>query len=182
VHEDDSVLWRYYNNADTAISKMAMSFTVDIGCEYGGGVHCSHNPNKANFFGAMLYNRVWFDHDLYAVTLGGGFMNNPGRYLVLLPPINGATAFSGTPYFTENPGDRFRAWDMQVAADFTPRPFITFRGEFNYREADVPYFSGAGGVTPPGGNQGSPGSTVSGWTPDLVKVERRLTLAMLVKM
>ena len=24
---------------------------VDLGCEYGGGVHCSHGPNKANFFG-----------------------------------------------------------------------------------------------------------------------------------
>ena len=38
-------------------------------------------------------------------------MVNPGRYLVLLPPINGATAFSGTPYFTENPGDQFKGWD-----------------------------------------------------------------------
>ena len=31
-------------------------------------------------------------------------MNNPGRYLALVPPINGATAVTGTPYFTENPG------------------------------------------------------------------------------
>ena len=28
----------------------------------------------------------------FGVTLGGGKINNPGRYLVLLPPINGATA------------------------------------------------------------------------------------------
>ena len=33
-------------------------------------------------------------------------MSNPGRYLVLMPPINGATVFSGTPYFTENAGDK----------------------------------------------------------------------------
>ena len=37
-------------------------------------------------------------------TVGGGFMINPGRYLVLPPPINGATATSGTPYFLESPG------------------------------------------------------------------------------
>ena len=55
---------------------------------------------------------VWFDHDLFAVNIGGGKINHPGRYLVLLPPINGATAASGTPYFTENPGDPFKAWDM----------------------------------------------------------------------
>ena len=44
----------------------------------------------------MLYNRVWFHRDLYAMTLGGGRINNPGRYLDLLPPINGATASSDT--------------------------------------------------------------------------------------
>lgn len=48
----------------------------------------------------------WFDHDPFAVNIGGGKINNPGRYLVLLP-INGATAASGTPYFAENPGDPF---------------------------------------------------------------------------
>src|SRR5258708_36339963 len=36
----------------------------------------------------------------FSATLSGGAIDNPGRYLVLLPPINGATAFSGTPYFT----------------------------------------------------------------------------------
>jgi putative OmpL-like beta-barrel porin-2/carboxypeptidase family protein len=160
AHEDSSVLWRYYNNPDTAISKMAMSLTVDIGCEYGGGVHCSHNPNKANFFGAMLYNRVWFDHDLYAVTLGGGFMNNPGRYLVLVPPINGATAATGTPYFTENPGQKIYQWDAQLNFQYMPKNWLTWWTEVTYRHSDVPYWSGPGGVTPPLGNTGTPASPV----------------------
>ena len=60
---------------------------------------------QQDFLGFMLYNRLWFDKDRYGFTLGGGKINNPGRYLVLLPLINGATAASGTPYFTENPGD-----------------------------------------------------------------------------
>jgi hypothetical protein len=38
-------------------------------------------------------------------------MNNPGRYLTLLPPINGADAISGSPYFTANPGDKAHMWD-----------------------------------------------------------------------
>ena len=182
-HEDDSFLWKYYDHKESgSLSKMAMSLTWDLGCQSGGGVHCSSGPNKSNFFGMMLYNRAWFGHDTYAVTLGGGFMNNPGRYLALVPPINGATAFSGTPYFTENPGDKFRAWDLQLATDYAPAPYMTFRLEYNYREANVPYFSGPGGVTPPGGNQGAPGSVVAGWAPDLAKVERRLTMAMLVKL
>jgi hypothetical protein len=121
------------------------------------------------------------DHDLFDVTIGGGKINNPGRYLVLLPPINGATAASGTPYFTENPGDPFKAWDMSGTFDYMPSQYITFRWEYNYRVANVPYFSGPGGVTPPGGNQGAPGSLVTGFTPDLRKNENRLIMAILVK-
>jgi len=74
----------------------------------------------------MFYNRFWFDHDRYGLTLGGGKINNPGRYLVLLPPINGATAASGTPYFTENPGDQFKAWDASGTFDWMPSQYITF--------------------------------------------------------
>jgi Putative beta-barrel porin-2, OmpL-like. bbp2 len=106
---------------------------------------------------------------------------NPGRYLVLLPPINGATAFSGTPYFTQNPGDKFKAWDVSVTFDYMPDQFTTFRFEWNHRAANVPYFAGSGGVTPPGGNTGTAGSLVPGWTPDIVKTETRLKLALLVK-
>jgi len=78
-----------------------------------------------------------------------------------------------------------------------PSQYITFRWEFDHRAANVPYFSGRGGVTPPGGNNGSPGSmvcldgtvapaagcnpAVGTWSPDLRKTENRLDLAILVK-
>jgi hypothetical protein len=136
---------------------------------------------KQSFLGYMIYNRLWFDRDLFGLTLGGGAINNPGRYLVLLPPINGATATSGTPYFTENPGDKFKAWDASTTVDYMPSQYITWRLEYNHRAADVPYFSGPGGITPPGGNSGAPGSLVPGWAPDLRRTENRVTGAILVK-
>ncbi len=163
VHEDDSVLVKYYDahgQNGTGVSRMAFSVTMDIGCEYGGGVYCSHGPNKANFFGIMAYDRTWFDNDHYAVTFGGGFMNNPGRYLALVPPINGATAASGTPYFTENPGQKLYQWDAQLNFQWMPKDWITWWTEATYRHSDVPYWSGSGGVTPPLGNTGSPASMV----------------------
>jgi hypothetical protein len=158
---------------------------VDAGCETGGGVVCRDGDRglpPQYFLGFMAYNRLWFDRDLFALTIGGGAITNPGRYLVLLPPINGATAISGTPYFTESPGDQFRAWDASLTFDYMPRQFITFRWEYNHRAANVPYFSGPGGITPPGGNTGPPGSFVPGFTPDLRKYENRFTFAILVKM
>ena len=196
-HTDDSIQIKYYDNPENFLSKAAFSLTGDMGCEHGGGVSCAGNSAKGpkqSFLGYMIYNRLWFDRDKYAFTLGGGQINNPGRYLVLLPPINGTTASSGTPYFTENPGDPYKAWDLSGTFDWMPSQYITFRWEYNHRHASVPYFSGSGGVTPPGGNTGAPGSLVclggfttcdgsptNTWLPDLRKTENRATMAILVK-
>jgi Putative beta-barrel porin-2, OmpL-like. bbp2 len=183
-HTDDSVEYKYLDHPDSFLSKAAFSLTGDLGCESGGGVSCFGDGKggpKQSFVGFMEYNRFWFDRDKFGLTLGGGRINNPGRYLVLLPPINGATAASGTPYFTENPGDPFKAWDASTTIDYMPSQYITYRLEYNHRSANVPYFAGPGGVTPPGGNQGAPGSFVPGWAPDLVHNENRVTGAFLIK-
>jgi hypothetical protein len=126
---------------------------------YNGGVNCHNSKGgrpKQAFLGYMFYDRTWFKKDRYAITLGGGVMNNPGRYLTLLPPINGATAFSGSPYFTENAGDRSQMHDGTITFDYMPSQFITFTIEEGYRYSDVPYWSGRGGITPPGSNNGAP--------------------------
>jgi len=126
---------------------------------YNGGVNCHNNSNgrpKQMFAGWMMYNRYWFKKDKYAITLGGGQMNNPGRYLTLLPPIDGATAVTGTPYYTENGGDRAQMHDGTIIFDYMPSQYITFRAETGYRYSDTPYWTGRGGITPPGGNNGSP--------------------------
>jgi hypothetical protein len=183
-HTDDSLQLKYYDDKGGALSKGAFSLTVDAGCENGGGVSCfggSGGPAQS-FVGFMVYNRLWFAKDLFGLTLGGGAITNPGRYLVLLPPINGANATSGTPYFTENAGDAFAAWDGSVTFDYMPSQFITFRWEGNHRASNVPYFAGQGGVTPDGGNQGAPGSLVSGWKPDLRKTEDRMQFVMMVRL
>jgi Putative beta-barrel porin-2, OmpL-like. bbp2 len=177
LHTDDSIMFRYFDRPKGVLSRAAASLTVDGGCEFGGGVTC-----KDQFFlGFMAYNRLWFWKNKIGMTAGGGFITNPGRYLVLIPPINGATAYSGTPYFTAAPGNKYLAWDTQASVDFSPTRHLTFRAEFNHRYASVPYFSGRGGVTPPGGNIGGPGSLVPGWKPDLVHSEDRFTLAMMVR-
>jgi hypothetical protein len=213
-HSDNSVEIKYYDRPTKLLDKMAFSLTGDLGCEYGGGVSCHHNEPltiaangspkggpKQSFAGWMLYNRWWFDRDKYAITLGGGAFDNPGRYLTLLQPINGADAISGSPYFPEGPGLPFKAWDNSVTFDYMPKQYITFLWEFGYRHADLPYFTGRGGITPPGGNNGEPGqfvcmdNTPAGtsltptscasdggvWYPDLRKDEPSLRMAIMVK-
>jgi Putative beta-barrel porin-2, OmpL-like. bbp2 len=211
IHTDDSIEIKYYDKPEKTLDKMAFSLTGDLGCEYGAGVSCYTNKSggpKQSFIGYMFYNRFWFHRDLFAVTVGGGKINNPGRYLVLIPPINGETAITAatnSPYFTGNPGDPFKAWDTSITFDYMPKQYITFRAEYDYRHASVPYWSGAGGITPPGGNNGSPqfyacsnghssGQTSLGpaetacggglsnvWFPDLRKNESFIDLAIMVK-
>src|ERR1700689_1512876 len=162
IHTDNSVEVKYFDRPEQTLDKMAFSLTADAGCEYGGGVSCygdhAGGP-KQSFLGYMFYNRFWFHNDLFGLTLGGGKINNPGRYLVLLPPINGEsaiTASTNSPYFTENPGDPFKAWDSSITFDYMPKQYITFRWEYDYRHASVPYWTGRGGITPPGGNNNFP--------------------------
>jgi hypothetical protein len=206
VHTDDSIEVREFNApGSTGISKAAFSLTLDAGCQYGGGISCTgHSGPKSSFLGWMLYQREWFHKDLFAITVGGGMMNNTGRYLTLLPPINGADAFTGTPYFTENPGDRAKMWDSTVNFQYMPRQYITWWAEVGYRHSDVPYFAGRGGVTPPGGNNGLPqyftcmsgatagtnvlsaayaacGGPGSVWFPDLRRSEAKISVGVMVK-
>jgi hypothetical protein len=168
IHTDDSIEIKYFDKPGQTLDKMAFTFTGDMGCEFGGGVSCYGNKAggpKQSFIGYMLYDRTWFKKDTFGLTIGGGQINNPGRYLVLVPPINGETASSAAinaPYFTGNPGDPFKAWDSSITFDYMPKQWITFRWEYDYRHANVPYWTGHGGITPPGSggvpytNNGSP--------------------------
>jgi len=209
IHTDDSVEVRYYNNPKAKyIDKAAFSFTGDLGCQYGPGFQCTRGPNKDSFAGWMMYQRIWWGHDHYALTYGGGEMNNPGRYLTLLPPINGADAISGSPYFTENPGQRAKMWDTTLTFQWMPNDFITWWAELGYRHSDIPYFTGRQGITPPGGDTGLPqyyvcagggsantadlptaqlncggmaGSTNAVWFPDLRRTQGAASAGVMVK-
>jgi hypothetical protein len=177
LHSDNSAMLRYLHAPGSFVSKAAVSLTLDAGCETGEGV----TWDEQYFLGFMAYHRLWFAEDRFALTIGGGAIENPGRYLVLVPPVNGATAASGTPYFSASPGDSFHAWDAQVAFDYMPTPNVSFRLEYVHRHANVPYFTGSGGMTPAGGNTGDPTTLVPGFDPDLDRDEDRITLAFMVR-
>jgi hypothetical protein len=194
VHSDNSMLYRYYNRSKSeGISQMAFSLTADLGFEKGGGVNGftdgDSSQGPAQYFASlMFYNRMWFKKNKIAWTIGGGVMTNPGRYLVLLPtgqasPLpnpNDPTKTEGAFPFSANPGDGFHAWDFSTNIDFMPNQSITFRIEFVHREANVPYFAGAGGVTSQTGYSTSP--LAPGWKPDLVTSENRIIGALLFRL
>ena len=178
-HTDNSVQVRYYNQPSSSfISRAAFSLTGDLGFENGGGVTPFGSSKDGypaqNFISGMFYNRVWFGKaQHFGWTFGGGYMHNPGRYLVLVP-----TGVAGQQFDT-SPGTKFNGWDASTTIDWMPNDFLTFRAEFVHRAADIPYFAGHGGVTSPDGYTTTP--IPSGWKPDLVKSESRGILALLIR-
>jgi hypothetical protein len=190
-HSDNSLLIRYYNQPKaTGISKMAFSSTFDVGFEKGdgvGGFGGTDDIPAQYFLSGMVYNRVWFNKNLFAWTIGGGYMTNPGRYLVLLPsgdasPLpnaNNPTQTEGTHPYDTSVGSEFKGWDCSTNFDWMPNQSITFRAEFVHREANVPYFAGSGGVTSPTGYTTTP--LPADWRPNLVKMENRIIFAVLFR-
>lgn len=194
-HSDNSLLVRYFNKpGNKGISRMAFSLTGDIGFEKGGGVNGFNNSDPSKpaqyFVSVMFYNRTWFAKNKFAWTVGGGWMKNPGRYLVLyptgqaspLPNPNNPTTTEGLFPFSANPGDQFEGWDWSTNIDWMPNQSVTFRVEYVNRHSSVPYFAGHGGVTSSTGYTTTPVDPNGTWRPDLVKSESKIIFAILFRL
>ena len=112
--------------ARASSSKAAFSLTVDAGCENGGGVSAAsaaRRRRRRSTSSASCPTTASGSHnDQFGLTLGGGAITNPGRYLVLLPPINGATARLGHAVLHGEPRRPFKAWDASITFDYMPEP------------------------------------------------------------
>jgi opacity protein-like surface antigen len=200
-HSDNSLVASYYHDPKSwTFTRAAFSLTADIGFENGDGVtpfggsgsegSCTaKTPCTQHFLSWMAYHRLWFFGDKLGVTVGGGMMSNPGRYLVLAPtgqasPFQALSA-SGVGYtaasrpFDMNAGTKFDAWDVGAGIQYMPDETVTYGVEFNRRAASVPYFAGHGGVTSPDGYLTT--AVPTGWRPDLVKTDLRLIADLLVR-
>jgi hypothetical protein len=210
IHSDNSYLLRYFNRPKGKfITKAALSFTGDFGIENGDGVSPFGKTDAStgsrlpaqNFISGMFYNRLWFGEH-FAWTFGGGYIHNPGQYLVLAP-----TGYADTVFQQQTgPGSTFNAWDFSTTLEWMCSQNMTLKFEFVHRALEnigaapgtTPlkgYFAGPGGVTSPTGyaNTGaytytSSGASIApplaswnGWMPDLVNSENRIILALLVR-
>ncbi len=194
-HSDNSFFLRYFNRPKSkGVSRMAFTATADIGFEQGDGVNGFNNSNPTTnpaqyFVSWMVYNKIWFAKNKLGLYFGGGWVKNPGRYLVLAPtgdasplpnPLN-PTQTAGTHPFTENPGDQFEGWDCSIGFSWTPNQSVEFKTEYVHRQSNVPYFAGPGGVTSSTGYTTTP-VTANNWVPDLVTSENRVIIAALFRL
>lgn len=173
-HTDNTVQLRYLNRHESpTLSRAAAALTLNYGFEHGGAA----TIDKNYYFSVVAFHRMWFYHDVLAWTLGGSYINNPGRYLLLLPPDPPGLAENDK--FQIAPGLEFSAWEFSSNFDWLPNQLLTYRLEYVYRGASVPYFNGPGGITAP---DGYVDTAIAGFRPDRVTSESRLILALLIRM
>ncbi|MBV8389600.1 MAG: outer membrane beta-barrel protein [Mucilaginibacter sp.] len=193
-HTDNSFQHLYYDAADkkgSGIKRAAFTLTGDFGIQTGnapgGVVYSAFGKNASNFISAMAYHRLWFgDQMRWGWTIGGGFMSNPSRYLALVPPGQATDSFLAASV----PGSKMAGWDASSSWDYNPNQWLTLRFEVVHRFMNVPYFNGGGGITGPGGYQTNPATSFnpnsyipssSSFTPDLVKSENRVIVAIMTR-
>lgn len=200
-HTDNSLLIRYYNRPDSRfLSRIASSLTFDLGGEDGAGVaswrghsrpgQCTDaDPCEQDFLSSMLYLNFWWYRNTFSTVVGGGFMRNPGRYLVLTPPgLAGPGQPSG---FSTAAGTTFFGADTSQNITWHVSPYMTIRLEHSFHYSQDPYYAGRGGVTGPDGYKCGglydPDARINtcappGWKPDLVNTESKLMLIGLFRL
>ncbi|MES2701736.1 MAG: outer membrane beta-barrel protein [Bacteroidota bacterium] len=169
-HHDHSVVARYYRNKNgKGISQAAFSINNHYGFQSGGGITASDHY----MIGTSVANRVWFRRNKLALTLRGDYSANPGLYLAFSPSPVGSNDFTAA--IANIPKQKLEMLQATATVDIMPNDFFTFRVEYGYRSANVPYFAGKGGTTSPDGWIDTPAAT---WKPDLKKSESRVTAAV----
>jgi hypothetical protein len=143
------------------VKSVAMSMDVGYGYEHRG------NAPSGSMTGAFLNHRVeWNDH--FATSLRGDLFYDKTQAIIPQLPV-------GSPYSLPNKGP-FLGGGVSLTMDFLPSPWILFRLEYMHREANMPYFSGHGGITGPGGVPPATPVAEAGFVPDLQNRDDRLVL------
>lgn len=169
-HHDNSIVARYFKNkTSSGISQAAFSLNTHYGFQSGDGV----SRTDHYMAGMSLANRIWFNKSKLALTLRGDYVTNPGLYLAFSPSPVSDNDFNDA--IGSDPEQELSIFQTTCTFDIMPNDFVTFRFEYGHRHANVPYFAGNGGTTSP---DGWVDTDPTGWRPDLLKNENRITVAV----
>lgn len=158
-HHDNSIVLRYFKRPEAkGVSQMALSLNSHYGFQNGVDKGDSITPKDHFMYGTSLCNRIWFYKNKWAVTLRGDVLSNGGAYLAFSPSPVAPNGY--TDELAAHPSKPLNIAQGTITFDYMPTEYTTFRLEFGYRQANMPYFAGHGGTTSPSGWTNGPTTMV----------------------
>jgi hypothetical protein len=158
-YTDNFIQWQWMKGG--LFKSSALALVGDAGWE-----HRSIGQSGA-MLGSSLSNRVEID-ELWAFCLRADIFYDETQALVTQLPL-------GSLYQLPDKG-AFLGGGFTVTVDMLPSPWVLLRAEYGHRIANIPYFSGPGGITGPGGVMPSDPASAASFTPDLRKSDDRVVV------
>lgn len=183
-HHDNSIVARYFKNPTAkGISQAAFSLNSHYGFQYNGEETDRVKASENFMYGTSFAHRIWFHKNQLALTLRTDYLTNQSvvngvntsPYLAFTPamatsiPNNFETAIAN--------GEKLKLFQYTTTVDIMPNDYVTFRLEYGYRHASIPYFTSEGGTTSSTGYVNNP-NNLPNWAAVLKKDENRITLAV----
>lgn len=153
-YTDNFIQWQWSKGG--AVKSSALALVGDVGWEQRSA------RQSGLMLGGSLSNRVEID-GRWAVCGRADLFYDQTQAVVTQMPL-------GSPYGLPD-GGAFVGGGVTATLDFSPSPWLLLRLEAMRRWANIPYFSGPGGITGPGGVASPDPAT---FTPDLRKTDLRI--------
>ena len=157
LYADNSIQWQWMKGGP--VKSSALVLVADLGWEHRS------IGSSGWMTGGSLSDRVEFD-DRWAACARADLFYDQTQALVIQLPL-------GSPYALPDKG-AFLGGGLALTLDFAPSPWLLLRLEYAKRWANIPYFSGPGGITGPGGVVPSDPAAAASFTPDLRKGDDRV--------
>lgn len=157
-YNDNVIQWQWLKGG--AVKSSALAIVGDLGWE--------HRSARASggMAGGSISDRVEFT-DKWAACLRLDAFYDATQALVAQLPLGSAYALPGK--------GAFLAGGLAATVDFLPSPWLLLRLEYAHRLANLPYFSGPGGITGPGGQPPAAGDpAAAAFAPDLRRSDDRV--------
>jgi hypothetical protein len=156
-YTDNFVQWQWLKGG--RVKSSALALVGDLGWEH-------RSLRESGLMGGgSLSSRTELD-DRWAFCLRADVFYDQTQALVTQLPL-------GSIYQLPDRGS-FLGGGMTATLDLSPSPWLLLRLEYMHRWTNIPYFSGPGGITGPGGV--APAGPASSFTPDLRKSDDRMAV------
>jgi putative OmpL-like beta-barrel porin-2 len=160
-YTDNYAQLQYFKRGGSFVTSSAVAVVADVG--YEARSLAASGPMT----GYALANRTEFG-DGWAFSVRGDIFYDKTRAITTRLPL-------GSPYTLPDPDSPFLGGGVTTTLDYWPSPWLVWRLEYIHRAANVPFFSGPGGITgngPDGTVNTAPGAPA--FTPDLRRTDDRI--------